>query len=77
MKIVILFCFFLALGYGCKKDSYCNCKDEWQSAIKYEVDSKVWYHDTCWINPNTTGRGILPGPWLENGNDIWIMCVEP
>ena len=45
--------------------------------VKYEVDSKVWYHDTCWINPNSTGRGIIPGPWLENSNDIWIMCVEP
>jgi hypothetical protein len=51
----------------------CNCKHEWDKTITYHKNDKVLYHDTCWISISQ-GRGIVPGPWLQNSNDIWKPC---
>jgi len=33
-------------------------------------------HDgKCWVAV-AQGRGIEPGPWMQNGNDIWELCGE-
>lgn len=54
----------------------CNCKNDWQDyPVLYHEGDKVWYHDTCWI-AIAQGWGIEPGPWQQNGNDIWKPCED-
>jgi hypothetical protein len=71
MKFLI-FLILIAFLTSCKND--CNCSDDWDVSIRYFPDDLVFYNDTCWISIGT-GR-IRPGPWLQNGNDIWIQCED-
>ncbi len=53
----------------------CDCSEEWDSSITYVIDDLVSHNDTCWVSKGR-GRGVKPGPWLENGNDIWLVCDD-
>jgi len=53
----------------------CDCSENWSAEDLYIKDDVVSYEGKCWTAV-AQGRGIVPGPWLENGNDIWEECVE-
>ena len=59
--------------FSCKKD--CNCTQNWDINITYTKDDLVNYNGKCWV-AIAQGKGIEPGPWFENGNDIWEECEE-
>ncbi len=59
---------------SCQK-SKCNSTEEWIPTVTYAVNEIVWYNDTCWVAINQ-GRGIEPGPWLQNENDVWMPCLD-
>lgn len=69
--------FFFLIGatfFGCT--DLCRCPDQWENEITYHAGDIVQYHDTCWT-ASSQGRGIVPGPWQQNGNDIWLFdCVR-
>lgn len=53
----------------------CNCSEEWDVNIQYLKDDMVSYEGTCWV-AIAGGWGVEPGPYLEDGNDIWFECEE-
>lgn len=63
----------LALLGACRKK--CNCSQIWDADTTYVKKDLVYFEGKCWI-AKAQGRGIEPGPWLENGNDIWVICTE-
>ncbi len=70
--------FVLALVFGifttsCNKK--CNCNQSWDSTVTYYKNDLVSYNGQCWIAV-AQGKGIEPGPWLQNGNDIWEECTD-
>ena len=75
MKKLLPLFFMLTLFFlSCKKDT-CDCMENWDDSIQYFESDLVWYNDTCWVALHG-GRGIIPGPWQQNGNDIWMVCEE-
>jgi hypothetical protein len=70
----IVFVFLILILNSCKNNS-CNCTEQWDITVSYTEGRIVSYNDTCWIAIHN-GKGIIPGPWLENGNDIWQVCDE-
>lgn len=68
LLILLVFITFLS---SCKND--CNCSENWDDSRQYLIDEKVSHNGKCWIAV-LGGRGIEPGPFLENGNDVWIEC---
>lgn len=72
IKYLVLL-FLISLFYSCS-DS-CDCNQDWDPDITYVSNDKVAYDGKCWIAV-AQGRGITPGPWLQNGNDIWEECTE-
>lgn len=68
LLILLLLTVFLI---GCKDK--CDCNEGWDNNIQYLIDEKVSHNGKCWIAV-LGGRGIEPGPFLENGNDVWIEC---
>ncbi len=56
---------------SCKKA--CNCSETWDNDKTYVKNDLVLHDGTCWKS-KAQGKGIEPGPWLENGNDIWKEC---
>mgnify|MGYP000094000431 FL=1 len=48
---------------------------DWDPEVTYVRDDLVNYDGKCW-KAEAQGRGIIPGPWLENGNDIWKECKK-
>lgn len=73
MKKLILICYISIIAYSCNQN--CECNEEWDSTITYVKDDIVNHDGKCWTAV-AQGRGIVPGPWLENGNDIWEECIE-
>ena len=61
------------INTSCQKK--CDCSENWDSNLTYVKNDLVLYNDKCW-EAIGQGRGIEPGPWLENGNDIWEECNE-
>lgn len=59
--------FFLVFS-SCSPE--CICTDDFNDAVTYSKGDVVSYAGTCW-KADAQGKGIIPGPWLENGNDIW------
>lgn len=75
MKKNILYV-LLIIGLGltsCNKK--CNCTENWDPNLTYVKRDLVKYDGKCW-KAVAQGRGITPGPWLENGNDIWHECPK-
>ena len=71
-KIILLAC--LIIGFAsCNKK--CNCKKDWDSNVTYVKGNLVKYNGKCW-EAAAQGRGIVPGPWMQNGNDIWHECSQ-
>lgn len=64
---------FLVL-ISCNKEPECNCVNDFDETITYVENDFVFHDGTCW-RAEAQGRGIEPGPWLQNGNDIWRACV--
>jgi len=58
---------------SCQKK--CNCKDDFDASVTYYKKDLVSYEGKCW-KATTQGRGIIPGPWMQNGNDIWEECTD-
>ena len=56
---------------SCQKK--CDCSQSWESSLTYVKNDLVSYDGKCW-KAVAQGRGIEPGPWLQNGNDIWEEC---
>ena len=56
---------------SCQKK--CDCSQSWDSSLTYVKNDLVSYDGKCW-EAVAQGRGIEPGPWLQNGNDIWEEC---
>lgn len=76
MKTTIKYIIILSITLifsACGQD--CNCTEDWDENITYVKDDLVNHDGKCWIAV-AQGRGIVPGPWLENGNDIWEECDE-
>lgn len=73
MKTIIITTslFSLSLLYSCNKD--CNCTSSWSSTQTYSKGDLVSWNGTCY-KAVAQGRGIEPGPWMQNGNDIWEVC---
>ncbi len=72
-KVLIVLLIFTALFTSCNND--CNCSEDWEEDTLYFTDDLVFHNDTCWICRGG-GRRIEPGPFLQNGNDIWFECED-
>ena len=72
-KIFVILILLTFSFISCNKS--CDCKETWDTDITYSKDDLVSYDGQCWV-AITQGKGIIPGPWLENGNDIWEECTE-
>lgn len=59
---------------SCNKND-CNCTNAWDSNTTYIENDLVSHNQKCWI-ALAQGKGIEPGPWLQNGNDIWEECND-
>ena len=75
-KKMRILCFILILvistfSNSCKKK--CDCNKSWDSSVTYYKNDLVLYDGKCWI-ALAQGKAIEPGPWLQNGNDIWEEC---
>lgn len=62
---------------SCKKNNlekHCDCYNAspWDSTKVYNRKDIVSYDNKCWV-ANTQGKA-KPGPWLQNGNDVWKEC---
>jgi len=68
--LIIVISIFTA---SCQKK--CDCTQSWDSSFTYVKNDLVSYDGTCW-KAAAQGRGIEPGPWLQNGNDIWEECQD-
>lgn len=68
--IAIAICLF---AFSCKKK--CDCSKIWDSSVTYVKNDMVSYDGKCWKAVGQ-GKGIIPGPWLQNGNDIWEECRQ-
>lgn len=73
MKNLIVLIFLSSFIISCGNS--CDCNQNWDSTLIYVQDDIVSYDGKCWI-AISQGKGIEPGPWLENGNDIWEECIE-
>ncbi len=79
MKILFktLSCTVIVIGLlhfsACKK--HCRCDLIWDPSVTYVSGNSVSYNNKCYV-AIAQGRGIVPGPWMQNGNDIWKECVE-
>ncbi len=69
----IVFSIILIITSCVKKN--CNCTVTWDSSITYVKNDLVSYNQKCWIAQGQ-GKGIEPGPWLQNSNDIWVECSD-
>lgn len=60
---------------SCASNDRCDCTqdDAFDKMELYVSDDIVYYSGDCYIAVEQ-GKGIVPGPWLENGNDIWKLC---
>ena len=59
-----------------KVDFNCQCTGNvFDPTLSYNQFDVVEHNGSCW-EALAQGRGITPGPWLVNGNDIWIICEE-
>ena len=66
--LILVICIFII---SCEKK--CDCNQSWDSSLTYVKNDLVSYDGKCW-KAVAQGRGIEPGPWLQNGNDIWEEC---
>jgi putative component of membrane protein insertase Oxa1/YidC/SpoIIIJ protein YidD len=74
-NIIVLFTIFISITTmnSCKKK--CNCSENYDATRLYDKGDLVIYNGKCW-KASSRGRGITPGPWLQDGNDIWKECIE-
>lgn len=72
-KILALSIIISVFTISCKNE--CDCTQDWDSSLQYSKSDLVSYDGKCW-RAIAGGRGIEPGPWLENGNDIWEVCED-
>ena len=74
-NIIVLFTIFISITAmnSCKKK--CNCSENYDATRLYDKGDLVIYNGKCW-KASSKGRGITPGPWLQDGNDIWKECIE-
>lgn len=72
LRVIAIAVVFFILN-SCKDQ--CEYTEEWDDSTTYVRGESVTYSGECYIAVNQ-GRGIIPGPWLENGNDIWELCTE-
>lgn len=63
----------ILLQLSCKSE--CNCTEEWDEDKIYVANDLVNHNGECY-EASAQGKGITPGPWQQNGNDIWMLCVE-
>ena len=73
MKHLLIISSITVLLSSCQKK--CDCTQNWDSSITYVNDDLVSHDGKCWVAV-AQGRGIEPGPWMQNGNDIWELCGE-
>ena len=73
-RIILYIVIFASVGLiACTKK--CDCKLNWDPSVTYVKGDLVNYNGKCW-EASDQGRGIIPGPWLQNGNDIWQECSQ-
>ena len=53
----------------------CDCSEPWDETVTYVKNESVSHNGQCW-EAVAQGRGLEPGPWLQNGNDIWEECDD-
>jgi hypothetical protein len=64
----------LVLTFSCGKSEKCHCPDSYETATNYKPGDIVDYQGLCFISIGY-GRSITPNTkFLNNGNDIWIVC---
>ena len=73
MKKVIIILLISHFLISCEKKK-CKNATEWDSTVTYHKKDVVKYNSKYW-KAEEQGRGIVPGPWLENSNDIWKECA--
>ena len=73
LKLSLVLLMFLSLN-ACTEDP-CDCTEDWEESKSYSMDSLVKHNGECY-KAISSGRGILPGPWMENKNDIWVLCED-
>ena len=73
MKTLFIALLFVGSVSSCQKK--CECTENWDSSTTYIKNDMVSYDGKCW-KATAQGRGIVPGPWLQNGNDIWEICND-
>jgi hypothetical protein len=74
----LLNAFFLSLvilNFVLASCTRCDCKETFDSNKVYQKGDLVIYSGKCW-KAVTQGQGIVPGPWQQNGNDIWTECMK-
>lgn len=71
-KLILIGVISLVIFTSCNR---CDCNEEYNDQITYKKGNKVLYQGVCYKAIHQ-GNGIEPGPWLENGNDIWEICEK-
>lgn len=74
-KLKYKYLFSITLMFTSCSKSDCNCTNPWDINTTYFEDDLVSHNQKCWI-AIAQGKGIEPGPWLYNGNDIWVECID-
>jgi hypothetical protein len=71
-NIALYLLIILTAGLGsCRKR--CDCTRKWDRKETYVRGDLVSHKGRCW-EAREQGSGIEPGPWMHNGNDIWVEC---
>ena len=58
---------------SCKKK--CTCSPTWNATTIYVPGNMVSYNGNCYEAVNQ-GAGEVPGPWMQNQNDVWKECTS-
>jgi hypothetical protein len=69
-RVIIFLSCIMAIS-SCKKK--CTCSATWNSTTVYVPGNTVSYNGNCYEAVNQ-GSGEVPGPWMQNQNDVWKEC---
>jgi len=72
--IVIISCTKQKNDQQPKQKVVCNCTQAYDANVIYHPTDMVGYDGKCWYAV-AQGRGVTPGPWLQNYNDVWKECI--
>ncbi len=64
---------FFSIFFFASCQKRCSCIMEYDENVTYKKGNSVSHEGKCY-KAISQGRGIKPGPYRQNGNDIWKEC---